>query len=169
MTLTTHALIGVSAASFLPKYPLLAFSAAFLSHFIIDAIPHWDYPIKSLEQNLDNPLENKIAANKKFITDLIRIGFDFLIGITLSFLIFQPKNLIIGQTVFMGAIGGILPDPLQFLYWKIKKEPLISLQRFHIWIHTKTNLNDKPLIGIAFQIILILVAIYLAIKYTALS
>lgn len=163
MTLTTHALIGVSTASFFPKYPLLAFGAAFLSHFIIDAIPHWDYPIKSLQQNMDNPLESKIISNSAFVTDLIRIGFDFLLGITLSFLIFRPENPLLGQTVFMGAIGGILPDPLQFLYWKIKKEPLISLQRFHIWIHAKTDLKDKPIKGIIFQIVLVAVVIYLVI------
>ena len=38
MTLTTHAVVGAAVATLLPSHPLLGISAAFLSHFFVDAI-----------------------------------------------------------------------------------------------------------------------------------
>ena len=47
MILSTHAIVGAAIASFLPSHPTTAFVLGFGSHFVLDAIPHWDYPIKS--------------------------------------------------------------------------------------------------------------------------
>jgi len=45
MILTTHAIVGAALASFLSSHPAAAFVAGFASHFVLDAIPHVDYPI----------------------------------------------------------------------------------------------------------------------------
>jgi hypothetical protein len=47
LTLTTHAIVGAAIASVIPAHPFFAIAAAFASHFLLDAIPHWDYPIRS--------------------------------------------------------------------------------------------------------------------------
>jgi hypothetical protein len=52
MILSTHAVVGVALASFVPSHPFAAFVIGFASHFALDAIPHWDYPIKSRSANL---------------------------------------------------------------------------------------------------------------------
>jgi hypothetical protein len=154
MTLTTHAVVGAGAASLFLGNPLLAFCAAFLSHFLIDAIPHWDYIPRSMRNNSEDPLKTDMTLGKDFILDLCVIGADALFGILLSLLFFgNSVGLVIA---FIGAVGGILPDPLQFVYWKIRKEPLISLQRFHLWIHAKTQIKEAWHIGITFQISLML-------------
>lgn len=44
MTATNHALTGAVIALAINE-PWLAIPLAFLSHFAIDAIPHWDYAI----------------------------------------------------------------------------------------------------------------------------
>jgi hypothetical protein len=44
MILTTHAVVGAALASFVPEHPAVAFVVGFGSHFILDAIPHVDYP-----------------------------------------------------------------------------------------------------------------------------
>jgi hypothetical protein len=51
MILTTHAVVGAVLASFVPSYSATAFALGFASHFILDAIPHVDYPIKSRSVN----------------------------------------------------------------------------------------------------------------------
>jgi hypothetical protein len=46
--LSTHAIVGGAIASLISSHPLLAAVAGFTSHFVIDAIPHWDYRLRSI-------------------------------------------------------------------------------------------------------------------------
>jgi len=151
MTLTTHALVGAATASLMPQHPVLGFCAGFASHFVIDAIPHWDYPIAS--SSID-PLQG--AAMKydgAFFLDMLRIGTDALFGILLSVRLFATPVLL--PIVLLGAVAGISPDPLQFVYTKFRHEPLLSLQRFHEWIHTKNHLENSKILGIISQVLFI--------------
>ena len=54
MTLATHAVVGAAAASLIPTHPFLGFIAGFVSHFAIDAIPHWEYSLASAKIDKDN-------------------------------------------------------------------------------------------------------------------
>jgi hypothetical protein len=45
MILSTHAIVGGAIASLFPSHPILIAAAGFTSHLVIDAIPHWDYPL----------------------------------------------------------------------------------------------------------------------------
>lgn len=155
MTLTTHALTGAVAASFFSAYPLLAFTAAFASHFAVDALPHWDYPIRSA--TIDPHIGAKMKYDRAFFLDVVSIGFDMGLGIVLALFLFAtPATRTI---ILIGAIGGILPDPLQFAYTRYPHQPLLSLQRFHQWIHTNHHLKRTPLFGICSQLLLIGVVI----------
>jgi len=162
MTLTTHGILGAATASFFPgSYPL-AWAASFLSHFFADAIPHWDYETKSAKKNL-NPLANDFIITRESLSDLVKIGLDFSLGLVLSRLIFSLPEydpwLILG-----GAFFAILPDPLQFAYWKIRREPLTSLQRLHIAIHAKTKIRDWR-IGVPFQVAIVLLTIVFTVQF----
>lgn len=153
MTLATHAVVGAAAASFFPASPLLAAGAAFASHYLIDAIPHGHYRLFSL-RHAERPLENDMQFGRLFIVDLLRTGADFTIGIALSLFLFSgSENGILIPLI--GVVAGVLPDPLQFAYWKIRREPLTSLQRFHIWVHAKRDLSHRRAhtIGIEFAFI----------------
>ncbi len=160
MTLTTHALVGAAAAQLFPSYPYVAFVAAFASHFAIDALPHWDYTILSSEKDLRNPLNNDMRLGKLFFIDLLRIGSDALLGIVLSVIIFAygifHAPLVI---VLIGALGGIVPDPLQFVYFKTHTILLEALQRFHIWIQKGKTLRVHPAFGIFLQVTLVLAVV----------
>ena len=50
MILSTHAVVGGAIASLGPSDPILAAAAGFASYFAIDAIPHWDYPLRSISE-----------------------------------------------------------------------------------------------------------------------
>lgn len=162
MTLATHAVVGAAVASIVPDQPLLAFALAFASHFVVDAIPHWHYPVATIEHDKKNPLNNDMRINKQFPFDLMKIGFDALLGIALAYLFFQPLHEPWKISILIGALAGILPDPLSFVYWKFRHEPMLSLQRFHMWAHAKTTLDDNAVLGVSLQIILIFVAVFLA-------
>ena len=67
MTLTTHAVTGAVIAKLMAGNPLLGLFLAFCSHFILDAFPHWDYPLKSHNEDKKNPLDSTMSINGHFV------------------------------------------------------------------------------------------------------
>ncbi|KKT77753.1 MAG: hypothetical protein UW74_C0034G0008 [Candidatus Giovannonibacteria bacterium GW2011_GWC2_44_8] len=160
MTLTTHAIIGATAAQLFPTRPVLAFSAGFASHLVIDSLPHWDYALFSLKRDIKNPLNNDMAIGKNFVLDLMRISLDAFLGLLLSFFIFYYfLHTLPATLVLAGVIGGLLPDFLQFVYFKTRSNVLAPLQKFHIWIQEERELRVHPFIGISLQLALVIVVI----------
>ena len=155
LTLTTHAIVGAAIASLLRAHPCVAISAAFASHFVLDAIPHWDYPIRS------NSMKPGVVGAMKFdgevLADMLKIGTDAILGMALAFLLLaSPGDRVL---IACGAGGAMLPDALQFAYMRFPHEPLTSLQRFHCWIHASRDLNGRPVLGVTAQISLVVVVL----------
>jgi hypothetical protein len=156
MTLTTHAIIGAAAASLFPQEPVVAFVAGFTSHLAADAIPHWDYELASMREDVSHPLETDMVIDKDFFDDFVQIASDAFIGLALSVLIFNAwlfhiPLLIVG----IGVVAGILPDPLQFVYFKTHAKILEPLQSFHMWIQRKSPLPVPSWVGLGLQCALI--------------
>ena len=158
MILATHAIVGATVAQIFPKYPLLGFVTAFLSHFILDAIPHNDYKLKSFVQD-ESPAKDikkmDMILGKKFIQDLVKIAFDCMSGFAVALTVFSSSELMM-RIAFIGAVGGVLPDALQFAYFKIKKEPLTTLQKFHKIIQYRIG-NGNYHVGVLSQIIIAII------------
>ena len=166
MILTSHAIIGVVAASAFPSHPVLAFSVAVVSHYIMDAIPHWEYDLLSSKKDRNNPLNNDITIGKDFLRDLKKISADIFISVLASFIIFYFIGL--GESILIliaGIAGGIAPDILQFAYFRFRSEPFKSLYIFHYWIHSRTEkLEEHFVVGICLQIFTISLIVFL-VKY----
>ena len=166
MVLTTHAVFGGFLGGLAQVNPVFSFVLGFLSHFALDAIPHWDYPLGSSTKNkTEDPLKGDFIIGKEFLFDLIKIGTDFLLGIIVVFLyiykgdILHPQSFLVSN-IFWGALGGMVPDFLQFVYYKLKREPLTTLQRFHLFMHTNVRLADWHIVGPLLQIVLIVSVIW---------
>jgi len=162
MILTTHAIVG-AAIGRLVLNPYEAFALGFISHFLIDAIPHCAYPLASLINNGKDPLKKDMVLDLRFAKDLVFITVDFCIGISLAIFIFQNAA---GFTNFSlpllaGALGGVLPDALQFAYFKIRREPLTTLQKFHHNVNGEKDILGLPY-GILSQILVTIVAIIIS-------
>lgn len=156
MTLTAHALTGAAAAALIPAHPFTGFAAGFASHFVLDAIPHWNFKPRSI-RNPEDLARIDMPFGPQFLKDMLVIGSDGLLGLVLA-LGFFAHDAVTATAALAGVAGGILPDALQFAYFKFKKEPLASLQRFHRGIQntSKTrSLQARPLLGIALQILLL--------------
>jgi hypothetical protein len=120
--------------------------AGVASHFVIDSTPHWDYPLKSI--SLGRGARNDGLFTAAHIRDLAVLGFDAFVGLALAVGIFgSGPNLV---AVLAGAIGGMIPNPLQFAYTLYPRELLATFQRFHGWVHSKHKL-DWPL-GVSSQV-----------------
>jgi len=146
MILSTHAIVGGAIASVFPSHPFTAVAAAFASHFAIDAIPHWDYPLRSITSG--PKARNNLRLGGARLRDVSLIGFDALAGVALAVYFFATSATV--ALVSLGALAAMLPDPLQFVHSLYPRGPLNLLQRFHSWMHTNCTL-DWP-IGISSQI-----------------
>ncbi len=154
MTLATHAVIGAALASTMPTHPVAGVCLAFASHFVLDALPHWDYHLRSSHEDKANPLNNDLTIGRDFYFDLIKIGFDGLLGLVVGYWLFHQP---------WGAIAAMFPDFLQFVYFKTRLTVVGWLQRFHMWIHTDRKIKNRPVFGIALQVFLVtwvLLAVY---------
>jgi hypothetical protein len=140
MILSTHAVVGGAIASLVPSDPILAAAAGFASHFAIDAIPHWDYPLRSI--SVGKGADNRcLRLNRAVMIDLISIGVDACAGLALAIWLFAtPAS---AWVIALGATAAIVPDPLQFVHSVHPREPLVTLQRFHEWVHSKRKLAWK--------------------------
>lgn len=122
MTATNHALTGVAIAVAV-RHPAIALPLALLSHFGLDALPHWDYSLK--------------FSLKKYVM-LADVGFALLLTLFAAFIITAP---VATWVVFASAILGMLPDAM-WLPHILKGRPiphdgdlpLYVARRFHRWI-----------------------------------
>lgn len=161
MVLTPHAVLGSAIASALRLSPPLAFVAGLASHYLLDTVPHWDYDLVSAKIDSANPLNNDIdTSGWPFVIDLVKIGFDACLGLSLSLFFFGWAGEVTIISLVFASLGGVLPDVLQFTYTKVRREPFVAIQRFHNLMHAKTKIvNVVP--GVFWHCLLILLALVL--------
>lgn len=156
MILVTHGIIGGGLGAVLPGGPAVSFVVGFASHFILDALPHWDYKLGSVSEQFDDEVGFKVKNSPALLVDVTKVSIDGLAGLFLPLLFFP---VVYGGdlwlSIFLGALGAILPDFLQFIYAKKEYRFMKPLQAFHEWIHTDQRIKD-PLIGFSLQVIPIL-------------
>lgn len=158
MILATHAVIGAAAASLFPERPIFGFTAGFLSHFLLDAIPHWDYPIRS--GFLNPKIASPFKIDKELFLDILTIGSDILLGSILALLIFSEVPLVI---VLLGVFAGIFSDALQVPFSRTKFRPFVAVQNFHKRIQAGKHVHN-PAWGIAWQAFIVIAALLLTKK-----
>jgi hypothetical protein len=151
MILATHAIVGAAVARLFPHYPIIGFLAAFASHYVLDAIPHWNYHLRSFRSTETTHGRPDMAWGRDFLIDLSRIAFDGILGVGLAFLLFRPQSWHDAFITLLGIAGGVLPDVLQFLYWKLGGKPLGWLQRIHHAVHFKEDI-ENPIVGASLQV-----------------
>jgi hypothetical protein len=168
MILSTHAIFGAAVASLVPTHPVFGFSLGFISHFALDAIPHRDYELISVEIDSNNKMELIETVYKKFrlIRDMTVVSLDAILGLIFSFLFFF--NPAYPYVFFWGVIGALIPDFLTFLYLILKHKTLGVFYNFHAsFIHSKVILGLNQLAGVFLQFCTIglLIAIIYSAKY----
>ncbi|MDP3948468.1 MAG: hypothetical protein Q8Q17_00800 [bacterium] len=166
MTLSVHAIAGTAVALAFRNNTVIALLAAFFSHFLLDAFPHWHYRILSKSADGLSPFGKKLDFGPGFLKDIFRTGVDFGIGLIVSLIvsaIFFPENL---WLVFLAAVASALPDALQVFYYRFKNfKPLYWFQWLHEKIHSEKRLDNEPVKGVMQQIIISLIALLLIYNF----
>jgi len=132
MILLVHVLFGAAIGSSVTNIPL-AIVLAFLGHYLLDLLPHIEYPIENIEKK----------QWRKALPDILRIIADLLIGILLI-LIFSKSALPAGRQaiIYICAFMGILPDGFSVLSYFISNKILKTHNKIHQKIHF---LKDKKI------------------------
>jgi len=154
MTLTAHVSVAC-AVGLATQNPVAGFFAGFISHHIIDGIPHSD--AGSLGANVYNLLKNKTL--KYVIADVV-IAAIFFAATWLRYN-FSPL-------IFWSALGGALPDlidnsPFWSKYTR-KIFPTNYYHKFHETFHFTILSKRYFWVGIATQVVLILIAVGIIYK-----
>jgi hypothetical protein len=172
MTQATHAIIGAAAASLFPEQPGLAFAAGFASHFIIDAIPHWDYDrqwLHSINYSYDK-MHTSVRLGKDAWHDVGIVGIDAFIGFLLTCWLAWYLDVPLGIAL-IGAGAGLFPDFLHFIFFAFRKYEWVDrvlepLERFHAWVGWREYKYMHPAQGIALQLALVVVVVGLLKIFT---
>ena len=128
MTATGHAIIGTVIAAKVGN-PVIAVPVAVASHFLADAVPHWD-----------TGYHRKTKSKEKFLIESV---FDVLLGFALSYaairLFFPSTNL---TYAFFMIIMAQLPDWLTapYLFLDVKIVPFCWFYRLQKMFDTRLGL-----------------------------
>lgn len=160
MTLATHIAIATAVAGpFARIHPAAAFFAAVASHYLADAIPHWDYSLRSMPDGGNSHNKKWVFTRAALKKDIFHTGLDGLFGILLVSIFTRPSSwpeLLAAGCIIIGAI---LPDVLQGVYYTKKADFLKPLQKLHDYTHSEIKLSPYPLIGIPFQLLILFISI----------
>jgi hypothetical protein len=143
MTLSAHAVVGAALSSAFRLNPGASLLIGFMSHFLLDRVPHWDYELPSANIDEVNPFNNDLPINRQAWRDWSKIGLDVFLGLSFTFIFFLSN----GQnfswlSLLAGALGGMLPDGLQLLYMKLHREPFILFYRLHVLMHSPYKIKN---------------------------
>ena len=143
MLFTPHTLIGGAIGMEVDNLPT-AFVIGVISHFVLDFIPHFD----------------TTDGGKYTFRQNLLIAIDLIVGgsLLLYFWIQSGYNM----NFFFGALGGIAPDLLDVVpFWKERFRKTKFGKFFHK-IHDSIQIfSTGPVLGIATQIVLILIAVFM--------
>ncbi|KKR05412.1 MAG: hypothetical protein UT33_C0011G0123 [Candidatus Peregrinibacteria bacterium GW2011_GWC2_39_14] len=138
---TVHMLTGAVIGKVVEK-PELIIPIAFLSHFVLDAIPHYDFKIKDYSKN---------GITRKNIGEILIVSIEPISGIILTVaLAYQNPNLF--YPIMLGATFASSPDILEFSIRKFKIKKLVAL------LNKNHGHAKNKYFGIAIQIIFCIVS-----------
>lgn len=144
MNLTSHVVVG-AAVGYLTQNPILGFIAGYVSHHVIDTVPHTDGG--SLHVGVAN-----YAKDKRVIA---------IVAVDLALVIFFTFFLIgrIGPDLpmILGAFGGALPDLIDNVpFWTpAVRKKLPFFNKIHEFFHYTIEEPQYLWVGIVTQLILI--------------
>lgn len=161
MTLTTHAVVSLVIARYLP-WPIVAFLVSMFVHYLLDVIPHGD-----------EFLYARYVKNHKDQLPKIVATIDVLVMLVLCYVFWITNKTIPWYVAVSAAFGGILPDLLINLYTqsmkrfgkeantrlgqleKMYNQALQLHFKWHMWWHFLTRKTTRFRYGIAIQVVLL--------------
>lgn len=134
MTATAHALVGGVIASATANNPALGVTLCFVSHPLLDMIPHWDFGVGWRKKNR--------------LTLVLESVFDLALGVVLAFFLFGQNISLIYflLCIFASEFWDLMMMPYLIWGWK---GPFLAVYN----IQSKMQANTKSIMaGILTQV-----------------
>ncbi len=144
MLLTVHATTGALIGQQINN-PILAFVLAFISHFVLDVIPHGD-------QDWIEEYKGDQKAKAKKIISIVVIDVVILMILLVS-KYFYGDSINQGLNIASGILGGLLPDFLVVCH-ELSDKLFKNFYRFHFFIHDLIKVKPTIFQGVTFQIVI---------------
>ncbi|HKB88606.1 MAG TPA: hypothetical protein VKC53_03060 [Patescibacteria group bacterium] len=145
---TPHVAVGAAIATKIPN-PLIAIPLAFLSHFVLEKVPHWNPHIVTETKKYGAPTQKSIT--------IIALDVALALG-TGSLIAWQAlPNRGHAITIMLASFASVLPDLIESPYFFLN----MRSKFLKSWITFQKSLqNDTtPLWGLLTQVITIAAAI----------
>ena len=153
MILITHAVVG-AALSRVANNPVPSFLVGIISHYILDAVPHYDY----VDQKFVN---DRFSEHSKLIFKFIIL--DGVLGALLPLWFFGWQDIYGFLNIFSAIIGAMLPDALQGVQLYFPNKFTLFLNKIHKQVHylfiNKLYLQDFPILGLFLQGLVVVCAL----------
>jgi len=170
---TSHVVAGMTIGKYVSN-PFLAFIFSFLSHFILDFIPHWDGGFKKVNDSNSNRISKTLIDKEKLSSKEIQnvLKYDILASFIL-FIYFSVSEiiwpnfpdlssffsfLIANPSWPLGVLGAILPDLLtyfDFLTDFTNKNGFMVFKKLKMF-HKKIQHLVPKIWGLIIQIVLVI-------------
>jgi uncharacterized protein YacL len=147
MILLTHLLVGAVIGSKI-GYFWIAIVLALLSHYLLDSLPHIEYPIENIQNN----------QWQKTFPEFLTVALDLFLGLLIIFLLSSNSF-----KIYICAFIALIPDGLTFLIFFLKNNVLLKKHSdFHRGkIHFFKNKKISTFWRFLTQIIITLLSIFL--------
>lgn len=134
MIATSHLFLGAAIGTLVPD-PLIAFGLGLMSHFLLDAIPHFEPGLVLRKRSADGKIAEEMGRVEYRLAWL-----DMIIGTVMTLLVWRTSGSQL--SVLTGALGAILPDLVDNVpWWKIytgKTKLLGWIRPIHRGLHFPT-------------------------------
>lgn len=149
---TPHVAVGAAIAAKIPN-PFVAIPLAFISHFVLDKVPHWNPHLNTETKEFGYP------TKKSTILVIIDCSLALLTGSLIAYSVWPDKHHAL--TIFLASFFSILPDLIEAPYFYLKNrskflEDWIAFQK-------SIQVDTTPFLGLLTQIIT-LVAVIIWLK-----
>ncbi|KKP88024.1 MAG: hypothetical protein UR93_C0024G0003 [Berkelbacteria bacterium GW2011_GWA2_35_9] len=148
---SAHLILG-SAIVAKTSNPILGIFLAFLSHYVLDFIPHYDGPENDKKKDEENEIINYSA-----------LVFD--IPVSLLLIIYLYLQFGLNFYIFSGALAAVLPDLMDNVVWWRNISRKLFAWKWLFKLHQSTHLVFEgkmryiKIVGIATQILVIVASI----------
>lgn len=145
---TPHVAIGAAIATKIPN-PFIAIPLAFASHFVLEAVPHWNPHIVTETKKFGYP------TKKSVVIIVIDSTLALILG---SFIAYQAlPNTGHAVTILAASFASVLPDLIEFPYFFLKTK--INLPKSWVDFHRSLQEHATPLWGLLTQLLIVGAAI----------
>ncbi|MEK7647390.1 MAG: hypothetical protein AAB378_03445 [Patescibacteria group bacterium] len=169
MILSSHVVIAAAASAPLLAHPLTAPKAAailavsVLSHYAVDAIPHWDYNLSSVVKIDDSRGAGGrqfLPRRRLFFEDLGKAALDGLLGLAVTFLMLNLSwNWSDIALLLWIAFSAVLPDVASMFYIIFPHAPFSWFHKAHI-VHTSYRWRYSWVSGALSQVATVTVMVW---------